>query len=85
MATEWYEKAGGIEDPRYADMRKQPYVDPKESDDKLVVVDLKPKAKLAHPVTLAAIKADRPLEEIRAGWKNDLDVFLRCRAKYLIY
>jgi uncharacterized protein YbbC (DUF1343 family)/CubicO group peptidase (beta-lactamase class C family) len=40
---------------------------------------------LKHQPTLAAIKADRPLEEIRAGWKNDLDVFLRCRAKYLIY
>ena len=40
---------------------------------------------LKHQPTLAAIKADRPLEEIRAGWKNDLDAFLRCRAKYLIY
>jgi predicted GH43/DUF377 family glycosyl hydrolase len=29
-ATEWYEKAGGVEDPRYFDMRLQPYVDPKD-------------------------------------------------------
>jgi uncharacterized protein YbbC (DUF1343 family)/CubicO group peptidase (beta-lactamase class C family) len=40
---------------------------------------------LKHPPTLAAIKSDRPLEEIHAGWKSDLDAFLKCRAKYLIY
>ncbi len=27
-ATEWYEKNGGIEDPRYFDMRLSPYTDP---------------------------------------------------------
>ncbi len=30
QATEWYEKAGGIEDPRYFDMRLQPFVDSKD-------------------------------------------------------
>ena len=29
-ATEWFEKAGGIEDPRYFDMRLMPYVDAKD-------------------------------------------------------
>jgi uncharacterized protein YbbC (DUF1343 family)/CubicO group peptidase (beta-lactamase class C family) len=40
---------------------------------------------LKHPPTLAAIKADRPLEEIHATWKNDLEAFRKYRAKYLIY
>ncbi|MGZ3669573.1 MAG: glycoside hydrolase family 130 protein [Bdellovibrionota bacterium] len=29
-ATEWYEKAGGVEDPRFFDMRLQPHVDPSD-------------------------------------------------------
>lgn len=41
-----------------------PYPDPKEKDAKLVVVDLKPKRKLARPVTLAQIKGDPAF----AGW-----------------
>lgn len=41
-----------------------PYADPNEQDEKLVVVDVKPKAKLARPVTLADIKA----EPAFAGW-----------------
>lgn len=35
-----------------------PYPDPKAGDAKLVVVDLEPVRPLAHPVTLAAVKAD---------------------------
>jgi len=41
-----------------------PYTDPKEGDDRLVVVDLKPKKKLPRPVTLDEIKADKKF----AGW-----------------
>ena len=41
-----------------AEVVSDPYPDPREGDDKLVVVDLKPKRKLANPVTLADIKAD---------------------------
>src|SRR5438067_402024 len=41
-----------------AEIVSNPYTDPKEGDDKLAVVDLKPKKKLARPVTLAEIKAD---------------------------
>ncbi|PWU09223.1 MAG: hypothetical protein C5B50_27865 [Verrucomicrobia bacterium] len=35
--------------------------------------------------TLEAIKAGKPLSEIRASWQKDLDEFQQRRAKYLIY
>ncbi len=41
-----------------------PYPNPKEEDDRLVVVDLKPAQKLHQPVTLSDIKADKTF----AGW-----------------
>src|SRR5690348_3093402 len=41
-----------------AAIASDPYPDPKESDPKRVVVDLKPKKKLPHHVTLDTIKAD---------------------------
>ena len=41
-----------------AEVKSDPYPDPKEGDERLVVVDLKPKQKLARPVTLSDIKAD---------------------------
>lgn len=47
-----------------AEVVSDPYPDPKEGDEKLVVVDLKPKKKLARPVTLDDIKADKAF----AGW-----------------
>jgi predicted RNA-binding protein with PUA-like domain len=47
-----------------AEIVSDPYPDPKEGDDKLVVVDLKPKKKLAQPVTLSDIKADPAFQ----GW-----------------
>ncbi|HOX58714.1 MAG TPA: DUF1343 domain-containing protein [Verrucomicrobiota bacterium] len=40
---------------------------------------------LLHPPTMEAIKADKPLKEIRALWQKDLDEFQQRRAKYLIY
>ena len=36
-----------------------PYPDPADSSGKLHVVDIAPEKQLSHPVTLAAIKADR--------------------------
>ena len=53
-----------------AEVVKEAYPDPRESSERLVVVDLKPKGRLARPVTLAAIKklsvfADSPL--VRQG------------------
>jgi predicted RNA-binding protein with PUA-like domain len=47
-----------------ADVTKDAYPDPKEKDERLAVVDLKPKKKLARPVTLDEIKADKTF----AGW-----------------
>ena len=47
-----------------AEIASDPYPDPKEKDERLVVVDLKPKSKLPQPVTLADIKADPAF----AGW-----------------
>lgn len=47
-----------------AEIISAPYPDPKQDEDKLVVVDLKPKRELPHPVTLSDIKADKSF----AGW-----------------
>lgn len=47
-----------------AEVASDPYPDPKAGDERIVVVDLKPKAKLAKPVSLADIKADPAF----AGW-----------------
>ena len=47
-----------------AEIASAPHADPKQDDAKLVVVDLKPRKKLARPVTLAQIKADPVFE----GW-----------------
>jgi uncharacterized protein YbbC (DUF1343 family)/CubicO group peptidase (beta-lactamase class C family) len=40
---------------------------------------------LLHPPTLEAIKADKPLNEIKAAWEKDLTEFLKVRASYLLY
>jgi predicted RNA-binding protein with PUA-like domain len=47
-----------------AEITSNAYPDPKEDDDRLVVVDLKPKRKLPHGVTISDIKADPTF----AGW-----------------
>jgi predicted RNA-binding protein with PUA-like domain len=47
-----------------AEITSNPYADPKAKDEKLVVFDLKPKKKLAAPVSLDTIKADKTFE----GW-----------------
>ena len=40
-----------------AEIISDPYPDPKPGDQRLVVVDIKPKEKLASPVSLASVKA----------------------------
>ncbi len=45
----------------------------------------KMKSLLLHGPTLAAIKADQPLEEIRASWQKDRLEFEQRRERYLIY
>jgi predicted RNA-binding protein with PUA-like domain len=47
-----------------AEITSKAYPDPKADDEKLVVVDLKPKRALSRPVTLGQIKADKTF----AGW-----------------
>jgi predicted RNA-binding protein with PUA-like domain len=47
-----------------AEVKSNPYPDPKAGDERLAVVDLKPKKKLRQPVTLSDIKADKTFE----GW-----------------
>lgn len=47
-----------------ATIASAPYPDPKEKDDRLAVVDLKPTKTLAKPVGLDVIKADKTF----AGW-----------------
>jgi predicted RNA-binding protein with PUA-like domain len=41
-----------------AEVISDPYRDPKAEDEKRVVIDLRPKRRLARPVTLSEIKAD---------------------------
>ena len=53
-----------------AEITAAPYPDPKQGDPKLVVVDLKPKQKLAKPVPLSAVKARKEFadfELVRMG------------------
>ncbi|MGC3958398.1 MAG: DUF1343 domain-containing protein [Verrucomicrobiota bacterium] len=45
----------------------------------------KPKNLLLHASTLAALKEDKPLDDIRAAWKIDLVDFQQRRERYLIY
>jgi predicted RNA-binding protein with PUA-like domain len=47
-----------------AEIISEPHPDPKLSDEKMVVITIKPKKKLARPVTLAEIKSDPAF----AGW-----------------
>ena len=47
-----------------AEITKAPYPDPNESDDKLVVVEIKPKRTLSKPVPLSDMRKESTL----AGW-----------------
>lgn len=47
-----------------AQLTSGPYPDPNENDERLVVVDLKPKTRMSRPVMLPEIKADPAF----AGW-----------------
>jgi predicted RNA-binding protein with PUA-like domain len=50
------------------------YADPKETDPKLVVVDIAPDARLAVPVPLAAIKADPAFADFQLVRNSRLSV-----------
>lgn len=40
---------------------------------------------LLHPPTLEAVKSGKPLAEIRAGWKAELEAFRKRREPFLLY
>jgi len=46
-----------------AEAVSDPYPDPKEKDEKLVVINIKPKRRFARPLTLAEIKATDSLKD----------------------
>jgi predicted RNA-binding protein with PUA-like domain len=46
-----------------AEVTSEPYADPKAKDPRLAVVNLKPVRKLAHPVSLAAVKAEKVFKD----------------------
>ncbi len=46
-----------------AEVSSDAYPDPKEADERIAVVDLKPKSKLKIPVTLSTIKSDPTFKE----------------------
>ena len=46
-----------------AEVTSEPYADPKARDPRLAVVDLKPVRKLANPVPLAAVKAEKVFKD----------------------
>ena len=46
-----------------AEIRSEPYTDPKQNDPRLVVVDLKAGARLKRPVTLAEVKQQPDLKD----------------------
>ena len=46
-----------------AEVTSDAYPDPKEADERMAVVDLKPKSKLKSPVTLSTIKSDPAFKE----------------------
>ncbi len=57
-----------------AEITSAPYADPKESDPKLVVVDVKPVRSLARPVALAVIKAEPAFAEFALVRQGRLSV-----------
>jgi predicted RNA-binding protein with PUA-like domain len=59
-----YHTAGERAAVGVVEITSKPYPDPRQADEKLVVIDIKPKKKLARPVTLDQIKSDPAF----AGW-----------------
>jgi len=57
----YYHSNEGLEIVGIAKVAKEWYQDPSTDDDRWVAVDLKPFKKLAHPVSLNAIKKDKRL------------------------
>ncbi|MBX3472479.1 MAG: EVE domain-containing protein [Planctomycetes bacterium] len=70
----WYHSVGDREAVGVVEVVKEAYPDPTADDPRWVVVDVKPVAELARPVTLAEIKADPRLKEIALVRQSRLSV-----------
>lgn len=57
-----------------AEILSNPYSDPKLKDEKLVVIDLRPKEELKNPVTLAAVKAQKEFAQFELVRMSRLSV-----------
>jgi predicted RNA-binding protein with PUA-like domain len=70
----FYHSNDGKEIVGIAEVIKAAYPDPTDKDGKAVTVDLKPVEPVAHPVTLAAIKADPQFKELGLVRQSRLSV-----------
>lgn len=70
----YYHSNEGLEVVGIAKVTKEQYQDPTTDDDRWVVVDLKPVKALKNPVTLAQIKEDERLREIKLVKQSRLSV-----------
>ena len=57
-----------------AEVTSNPYRDPKYKDEKLAVVDIKPRERLNRPVTLSEIKADKEFAQFELVRMSRLSV-----------
>lgn len=70
----YYHSNEGKEVVGVAEITKEYYQDPTTDDERWVVVDLKPVKKLKKPVTLAQVKADATLAEMKLVTQSRLSV-----------
>ncbi|CAN5922173.1 EVE domain-containing protein [soil metagenome] len=70
----FYHSNEGKEIVGIAEIVKAAYPDPTDKDGKAVTVDVKPVEPVAHPVTLAAIKADSRFKELGLVRQSRLSV-----------
>jgi predicted RNA-binding protein with PUA-like domain len=70
----YYHSNEGKEVVGVAEVTRTAYQDPTTDDERWVVVDLAPVAPVAHPVTLAEIKADAKLAKIPLVTQSRLSV-----------
>jgi predicted RNA-binding protein with PUA-like domain len=70
----FYHSNEGLEIVGIAKVAKTAYQDPTTGDDRWSVVDLKPLKKLKKPVTLAQMKADKRLKDMKLVRQGRLSV-----------
>lgn len=70
----FYHSNDGLAIVGIAEVTKEAYPDPSDKSGKFVMVDLKPVMPVAHPVTLAAIKAEPRLKNLALVRQGRLSV-----------